>query len=554
MIKIDNKDSIIDIIVKINHSKDNEIILDFPFWHPILHNYTSLKILKNNTENKELIIITSDITAKKLGSKLWIKYSLTKNTDLLKYNYTFLEYFKFTLKKYKQEFLELIFGTKKQNSFENKQKAPWKTYPWSKKDYAWKNNNTNKKSMIWFFLVWLIISILLFIFIFYFAVNKTYIYISPEVIIKSRAKNIYFKNIENDEIVVEENVIKLKKITKTINLTETFWTSWISEKNIKKATGDVVFSNKLYEIVKLLPHTRLQTSDWILYETNDSVIIPSATKSSSGTIIPWEVKSKITSKLYDINWIFTWKNVNINSSVLLTLPWLKDNKDEIYATTKTKISGWEDNYIKTIWVNDITNAKNILETKLQLVWLTELKKQIAEENKKNNITYDILNVDNIIKYSDLEIKWDEELKIWENKDNFVLTWSIVVTSFIYNKDLVLSKLQNTIKESMLGSIEKLLFINKDSFRIVDILSKEDEPLSIKATTQVEVYISHNFLYDADNYIYKLRNVVAWLKKEDAMSLLLNNQKISNVKIETRPFFMKNISSLPSNIIFKIVEK
>ena len=542
MIKINNKDSIIDIIVKMNHSKDKEIILVFPFWHPILHNYTSLKILKNNTNNKELIIITSDITAKKLWSKLWIKYSLTKNTDLLKYNYSFLEYSKFLLKNYKKELKELIFGSNSNNKSINT------------KDNLKNSINMNKKSRIWFFLIWLIISILLFLFVFYFAVNKTYIYISPEIIIKSKAKNLYFKDIQYDEIILEDNVIKLKEISQIVNLTEAFWTSWVKEKNIKKATGSVIFSNKLYDTIRLLPFTRLQTKDWILFETNDSVIIPPAIKSSSWSIIPWQIEAKITAKIYDINWKIIWKNANISPLVLLTLPWLKDNKKDIFAITKANISGWEDEYIKSIWDNDIKNAKDILETKLKEIALKELKKQISIEKEKNNITYDILNINNIIKYSDLDIKWDENLKIWEDIDSFSLSWTIKITSFIYNKDLVFSKLQNTINESILWSVEKFIFINKNSFRIADILSKEDEPLNIKATTQVEVYISHNFLNESDNYIDKLKNTIAWIKKEDALNLLLNNQKISNVKIETRPFFMKNISILPNNIIFKIVDK
>ncbi|MBT3726611.1 hypothetical protein HOG21_02690 [bacterium] len=49
MIKIHKKDSIIDIIIKIKNSKEKEIILDIPFTHPILHNSTSLKILKNKS-------------------------------------------------------------------------------------------------------------------------------------------------------------------------------------------------------------------------------------------------------------------------------------------------------------------------------------------------------------------------------------------------------------------------------------------------------------------------------------------------------------------------
>ncbi|MDR2640279.1 MAG: hypothetical protein LBC61_02915 [Candidatus Peribacteria bacterium] len=46
MIKVNKNDSIVDIIIKIKNSKEKEVILEFPFGHPVLHNYISLKILK----------------------------------------------------------------------------------------------------------------------------------------------------------------------------------------------------------------------------------------------------------------------------------------------------------------------------------------------------------------------------------------------------------------------------------------------------------------------------------------------------------------------------
>jgi hypothetical protein len=46
MIKINKTDSIVDIILKIKNSNEKEVVLEFPFGHPVLHNYTSLKILK----------------------------------------------------------------------------------------------------------------------------------------------------------------------------------------------------------------------------------------------------------------------------------------------------------------------------------------------------------------------------------------------------------------------------------------------------------------------------------------------------------------------------
>jgi len=124
MIKVSNKDSIIDIIKKIESSKKNEIVLEFPIWNSILHNYTSLKILKNKVKNKNLVIVTSDVNAKKIWKNLWIKFSIIKdekvikNIDLLKYNYTFFEYLNFLLKSYYKEGKNFILQ-KKDNSFVN---------------------------------------------------------------------------------------------------------------------------------------------------------------------------------------------------------------------------------------------------------------------------------------------------------------------------------------------------------------------------------------------------------------------------------------------------
>ncbi|MDP2396079.1 MAG: hypothetical protein Q8S84_00430 [bacterium] len=61
----------------------------------------------------------------------------------------------------------------------------------------------------------------MFIFIFYFAVNKTYIYITPEISIKTKSENFVFREADSLELVNNE-VIKLTKISKIVYLTEQF--------------------------------------------------------------------------------------------------------------------------------------------------------------------------------------------------------------------------------------------------------------------------------------------------------------------------------------------
>ena len=535
MIKINKSDSIIDIIIKINNCKKKEIILDFPFWHPILHNYTSLKILKNKAWKKELILITSDKTAKNIWKNLWIKYSQLWETDLLEYNYTFTEYTKYLFRRYITEIKQI---------FSNK--TPDIIFEYQKK-YA--SNN----SKIWFFLLWLIASIFLFIFIFYFAVNKTYIEITPEITIKTKSENFIFREWNENEIS-NNTIIKLTKISKLIYLTTTFWTSWVNEETLKKSKWKVTFYNELNETVWLLANTRLESDNWIIYTTDSEVNIPKARISSSWWIIPWSVDIDITSSIHDSKWKIVWTKANIWAWVILSLPWLKVNKDKIYAKTIKAIKWWNNNYIKILSKDDIDNAKKLLEWKLKQQSLNELKKQIKDDNINNNITYEILWVDNILNYSDFKIIWEDKLKIWDKINNFELSWTIKITSYIYNTEKVLNQLSSTIKDSMLKNVENLLLINNKSLRISNILYKQEKPLEIKATAQVEAFFSHNFLNKKSNYLEKLKANILWMNKEDAIKILLNNPQISKVKIEIRPFFIKNVSKIMDNIIFEVVEK
>jgi hypothetical protein len=61
------------------------------------------------------------------------------------------------------------------------------------------------------------------------------------------------------------------------------------------------------------------------------------------------------------------------------------------------------------------------------------------------------------------------------------------------------------------------------------------------------------LSKSNAYVNRLKNVVAWLQEEEAEKILLNNDKISNVKIEIRPFFMDKVSALEDNIVLKVMD-
>lgn len=531
MIKIHKNDSIVDIIIKIKNNTEKELIIEFPFWHPVLHNYTSLKIIKTKAGKRELIIITNDKTAKKIWKTLWIKYSLTDNPDLVEYNYSFLEYFLYIFKSYFREIKD-IFLKKDEDSIIKK----YKRYSnWG----------------IWYFISFIFISIFLLIFIFYFAVNKTYITIMPEIEVKNKAKNFVFTEMKDDEFIIDENTIKLRKIEKIVSINEKFGTSWISEKTITTSRGKITLYNHFWDKIDLIANTRVETSSWVTFLIEWSVSIPPSSVSWTWEVIPWKIDAFVISRVHDNQWKITWIKANIKSWTPLILPWLKKDKEKVYAVAISDFKWANDDYTKILTKEDIENAKLLLKWKAESESIKQLKNEIIESNKINNVEFEILWIENIIKYSGFEVFWLENLKVWEEIDSFELWANIKISTYSYNKELLLNKMRNEIKNTMLINIEEILEVNWNSLRIANIISTENNPYSIKATAQVEVLFIHNFLSKNNAYVDSLKSIVVWMDKNEAEKILINNRKISNVKIDNKPFFIKKVSKIKDNIVLKV---
>lgn len=539
MIKIKNKDNIYDIIYKIDKEKsEKQIVLQIPFWHPVLYNYLALKSIKNKVWDKKLIISTTDIASKKIWKNLWIKYSISKDDDfiseeknLLKYNYTFFEYLKYELKKSFNKILWVFWKNKKINDIKDKYRKYYK-----------------QKTNITFFIMLLTITILIFLYIFYFALNKTIVYVSPSIKVETKSKNFNFSE------QVNSDTQQLTKISKTIELEETFKTTGIKQDEKYRAKWEAELINNLETPIKLLPNTRLLSENNIIYETLNSVEIPSAKENSAWEIIPWIIKVNIRSKFKDNNWIFTWSRWNLIATwSILSLPWLKENKDDIYAKTISPIIWWEDLHTNIVWVDDKENSEKLMLEKLKKSVIDSIYEEIEQKNEANNITYKVLWIDDIYDFKNIEINFEKDFKTWDELEEFKIRWIITADTYIYNIDSVISKLKTEIENWIIPEKEKILFINDKSIRISNVITRQERPFFLKATVEIEVFLSHNFENESDNYVKRLKNTIAWMSKTEAEKVLINEEKISNVEIEIRPFFLDHISNFFNNIKFVIEE-
>ena len=558
MIKVNKTDSIIDIIQKIQKEESDDIIIDFPFWHPILHNYLSLKILKNKAWSKQLTIVTKDLTSRNIGKRLWINFSIVKDDNFIEYswkakiinhNLTFFEYLKFEIKNYIKMFFYFISKSSKVDEFRK----------YSLKYY--------QKSWVWIFILILLLSIFVFFIVLFFVINKTYIYIKPEINVKTVAYNFIFKDLWNKEdMVLDNRVIKIKKISKVVNLEEKFQTSWINPANSKKSTWKVIFYNSFAEDITLKPKSRIENKNWLLFETKETITIPSASIDSNWKISPWILKVDVIAKDYDSNWRYIgsrWNSIKMKDR--FSLPWLKgEDKTKIYAEAISKFAWWDDIYEKVLWETDIENAKIIFEDKLKKEWLKELKSYLELENNTNNVTFEVLSYDDIFKNVKINISEPKDIKTWDKLNYFTLKWTLEFSSYVYNKDLVINKLKNIVNEKMvreekvinwetkIDEIEKLLSIDTNSLRITNIVYETNYPkLEVKLTLEIDALIYKNFLNENSAYVQRLKNWIYGIPEKDAEKILLNDKNIRSVNIDIQPFFMTNISNIENNVIFEI---
>lgn len=555
MIQIQIRDTLVDIIEKIESQKSWDIILDFPLGHPILHNYVSLKVLKSKAKNRRFVIATSDKVWRKIGKSLGIEYSLVKNRsflengsqdELMQHNYSFFEYLKFQVRSYSWEFRSSIEANKKFNTL-------------SKYSHIY----AEKNSLHIFFII-LICAIFLFTFVYYFAVSQTIVIITPERIIRTEAHNFIFKeNIENN-ILWSNKYIKIDVLKQKIQSSETYASTDIQNTSQSRSQGKVRIYNAYPEVQDIIWGTRLQDTNGIVFELENGIQIPGAITDNFWNIIPGEIEILVQAKEKDNSWAYTWKRWDIWSGVTFILPALdKEAQKMLYAESIEDFSWGEDSFQKVVAPWDIENAQSLFKEKLKDVALKSIKNTITKINTENRSSFDILSGGKSITYGDPEIMIETWVSPWDVRENFKVSWSVTVTAYIYNKNDVVQKLKTLIGEKTLQWIEKIDQTDPNSLRMSQVIylneanenisedPEGDQEFELKATFEIDSIFIHDFLDTQNSYIETLKSKIRGLPKKEAEKVLLNDPKVSNVEIQIRPFFITTVSNIWNNIIFKI---
>ena len=580
VIVIKENDTFLEIIDRIERVNAKKIHLHIHEKNNILAHHINLKYIKVNYLLKDIKIITTNKHIKHIAEKLWFEVFFTEDianinelvnkkldTDnVVKYNYTPFEYFVYELKRV-WFFITRFLRKKKEMVY--KKKTIWST------------------SGSWILILGLLMSIFLLAFIFYFAISKTTITIIPERNVKNIIHNITFydniiskaqeeineinkkeKNweiIKNKKEILEklnknkeiynslrkEYSVPLERITHKEKVSQIFKVATIDEGSAWNARWTIELTNELWIKQTYKPRTRFVTDTWIVLRATDWITVP-PTRRINWKLVIWKVKVNVIADARDEEWRPVWARWNLKPWVLLTLPWLKANRNKVYARVIEPLIWWKDATVHILTQDDLDRFYRVIKNKAEKQVYASLKRKLLQEQTDDK-KLKIIDIDWMIDiYTETLEIWGW-LDVWANIDEVKLSLTAVINTYVYNKVDIENILKNILKDKLLHKTEKILYIDENSFNITDIINREDNPLRIKATAKLDAVISYNFEEKQNSLSRKLKKIIANTWEKEARSLLINNPYIADVKMKFSPFWLSRVSSNTDNIYFKLGE-
>ncbi len=545
-----NKDRIIvdprwDLVEAISQiEKLEEAVITLEISEPgVFHNSFGLRFLMDRFPSKKFQIVSSDLAIKRIAERIGIRvYPKAESIEfeqeyskihVLRHNFTSFEYIWYEIKK---SFSKFKYQAKKK-------KSPLLRY----------NQGWSIEANFVLLISGLVISVSLLAFIFYFAVSKTYVYITPDFAVKTVSQNLLYSENEAESVLDTRQIIPVERMEKTVQISEIFNISTYDIASVRAAKGEVEIFNELNTEQVFRPNSRFVTTDGLLYRSQEWIKVP-PTKINGEEVAIGKIKTTLVADGYDTSGELIGERGNIKEGTILDIPGLKFNRDKIYAKTLGDFTGGQNPTLKIVTAEELKRSQAILADKVRRQALEDLKSEILQKNSISGKLLEVLDVPDTIKYSEPKVEILDGVKVGDRRTEVRMNATITISAYVYNKNTALSYLRALMNERLLFGTERLHEILPESLKVTTILNRTENPKFIlRGTTELSATISYDYEDDANAQTKRLKNIIAGQSTEQALSVLQSDSSIANVKIRLSPFWLTSVSSNIDNIKF-IIEK
>lgn len=451
--------------------------------------------------------------------------------NILKHNFTMWEYFLYEMRRW-WDYIIFLFTRKRA-------KTPmYKVKKWSPNMFL--------------IVAGLIMSLSLLLFIFHFAVSKTYVYITPQISVRPISSNITFSQSTGSVFAQGKNVVRMKSVTIPVEHTMKFALDTIDPNSATIAAWRATLYNELTVEQVLKPNTRFVTEDGIVFRSESWVNIPAA-KTVNGIMEIGTVEVSLKADGLDEAGKIIWIRWNIPSTTYLSIPGLKFNRDKVYAKAKESFIGGADPKIHIVTDPELTRLRGILHEQMVRMSRDTLQSKLDESNKEYGENFALLMASTVTLTGET-ITITSGQKIGDLANEIELHGSVMVNALVYDKKAVIDYLTTIFRERLLNGTDKELGIHEDTLRMTNVISRSEGDQSIKATMEMNASITYDLENSTNELTRRMKVTIAGLSKSDAITRLINGWQVREVDIRFSPFWMSSVSSKLDNIEFVIKNK
>lgn len=396
------------------------------------------------------------------------------------------------------------------------------------------------------------ITMVILLVIVYIALPGATIYLTPSASVLEKSVNITLADFQKNKGELDthpKQMIASYPISRTVSKTITHYaTGKKFSENAKNASGNLTIINTSNSAWPLIPKTRFQTEEGIVFRISDYATVPAA--SSSG---PGKLKVFVTADQLDAFNTIVGERGNIGPSKFF-LPGLKESsRSRLYGESYEPMTGGITDYITYISAEDIEAAKARLNDELIKSAIEDLKIAVGEKSELvgGETVFSLLTGENAVKVGETKIEVPIDLKDQELAE-FNISGEVDVSGVYYDHDAMLEILKNELllKKS---PQKELLRINENStsYRIFEW---DESGGKIKLTANIKGIEQFEIDPEKENgvrLLTKIKEHIASKDIEEAKLYIQNLPEVNKVEIDIWPVWSPTIPSIPDNIEFEI---
>lgn len=395
------------------------------------------------------------------------------------------------------------------------------------------------------------VSLMLLMGISYIALPGATLILTPKSNVIEVPKNIILADVDRNRAELDArpaNMIPSYRLTTQIDKVFTFQSTGKNAEGGKNAVGKVKILNTSATEWPLVPKTRFQTADGLVYRIDRQVIVPGGSASKPG-----ELEIQVMADPIDAFGQPIGERGNIKGEVKFFLPALSaENQKKIFATNVGDFSGGVTNVVKFISKEDTEAARAKMDSDLRASAEAELQAVVTKRNENQNTKLALLTGKNLIEFGTPNIIIPPNIE-GQKLDSFDVKGSMVVSSVAYDMDELMSILKREVRlkknpEKTLASVDA----ESLTYKLIDY-DKANQKITITATIQgIEEFEVSPKKENGERLIKKIKESIVGKDIREARDFIQNLPEIEKVEINTWPAWAPTLPSVPDNIKVEII--